>query len=94
MNAYHVFLKISFAGKTESARHAVEVPLALVVDGPPVVLQRALVAERRAADITVEHLTGVRGQHMPRKTGLSGEFGLARRALVGLVRAVGLHVSC
>ena len=68
-----MFLKVSFTGKAEATSSAVEVSLALVMDGSPVVLQRALVAEGGVADVTVEDVAGMSSQDMPGQTRLAGE---------------------
>ena len=41
----------------------------LVVHGAPVVLQSGLVAEGGGADVAVEHVARVRGQHVSRQAG-------------------------
>ena len=87
-----MFLKVSFTGKAEATSRAVEVSLALVMHGSPVVLQGALVAEGGVADVAVEDVAGVGSQDVSGQTGLAGEGGVAGVALVGLVGAVGLHV--
>ena len=87
-----MFLKVSFTGKAQATASAVEVSLALVMDGSPVVLQGALVAEGGVADVAVEDVAGVGSQDVSGQTGLAGEGGVAGVALVGLVGAVGLHV--
>ena len=68
-----MFLKVSFTGKAQATASAVEVSLALVVYGPPVVLQGALVAEGGVTNVTVEHVTSVGSQHVPGQTRLAGE---------------------
>ena len=88
-----MFLKVSFTGKAQATSSTVEVSLALVVDGSPVVLQGALVAEGSVADVTVEDVPSMSSQDMPRQAGLAGEGRVAGVALVGLVGAVGLHVA-
>ena len=88
-----MFLKVSFAGKAEAAASAVEVSLALVMDGSPVVLQGALVAEGGVANVTVEDVSSVCSQDVPGQTRLAGEGRVTGVALVRLVSAVGLHVA-
>ena len=68
-----MFLEVSFASEAQPAARAVEVSLALVVYGPPVVLQGALVAEGGVTNVTVEHVTSVGSQHVPGQTRLAGE---------------------
>ena len=68
-----MFLQVGFTGEAQSTPGAVEVPLALVVDGSPVVLQGALVAEGGVTNVTVEHVTSVGSQHVPGQTRLAGE---------------------
>ena len=68
-----MFLEVSFASEAQPAARAVEVSLALVVDGSPVVLQRALVAEGGVADVTVEDVAGMGSQDVPGQTRLAGE---------------------
>ena len=68
-----MFLKVSFTGKAEATASTVEVSLALVMDGSPVVLQGALVAEGGVTNVTVEHVTSVGSQHVPGQTRLAGE---------------------
>ena len=68
-----MFLKVSFAGKAQATASTVEVSLALVMDGSPVVLQGALVAEGGVTNVTVEHVTSVGSQHVPGQTRLAGE---------------------
>ena len=70
-----------------------EVPLALVVNCPSVVLQGAFITEGSAANVTVEHLTRVRRQHVSRQAGFACKGGITGVTLVRLVRAVRLHVS-
>ena len=70
-----------------------EVPLALVVNCPSVVLQGAFVTEGSAANVTVEHVTRVRRQHVSRQAGFACKGGITGVTLVRLVRAVCLHVS-
>ena len=70
-----------------------EVPLALVVNCPPVVLQGAFITEGSAANVTVEHVTRVRRQHVSRQAGFACKGGITGVTLVRLVRAVRLHVS-
>ena len=94
VETHHVFLKVSFTGKAEATSSTVEVSLSLVVYGPPVVLQSALVAEGGVADVTVEDVAGVSSQDVPGQTGLTGEGRVTGVALVWLVSAVGLHVTC
>ena len=68
-----MFLKVSFTGKAQATSSTVEVSLALVVDGSPVVLQGALVAEGGVADVTVEDVAGMGSQDVPGETRLAGE---------------------
>ena len=68
-----MFLEVSFASEAQPTARAVEVSLALVVYGPPVVLQGALVAEGGVTNVTVEHVTSVGSQHVPGQTRLAGE---------------------
>ena len=88
-----MFLKVSFTGKAEATATTVEVSLALVMDGSPVVLQGALVAEGGVADVAVEDVAGVGSQDVPGEARLAGEGGVAGVTLVRLVSAVGLHVT-
>ena len=54
-----MFLQVGLASEAEPAGRAVEVALALVVDGAAVVLERGLVGERCSADVAVEDVTRV-----------------------------------
>ena len=90
---HHVLLQVGLAGEAQTTGRTVEISLALVVHRSPVVLQRALVAEGRGADVTVEDVAGMGGQNMPGQAGLAGEGGVARVALVGLVSRVGFHMT-
>ena len=70
-----------------------KVAFALVVHRASVILQRALVAERRKTHLAVIHLSGVGGQDVACETSLARELALARTALIRLVRGVCLHVA-
>ena len=90
---HHVLLQVSLAGEAQTTGGTVEVSLALVVHCSPVVLQRALVAEGRGADVTMEDVASMGGQNVPGQAGLAGEGRVARVALVGLISRVGFHVA-
>ena len=92
-STHRVFLQVGFTGEAQSTPGAVEVPLALVVDGSPVVLQGALVAEGGVANVTVEDVSSVGSQDVPGQTRLAGEGRVTGVTLVRLVSAVGLHVT-
>lgn len=59
----------------------------------PVILHGTLIAERRGAYITVEHLTGVGSQHVAGQAGSPRKLRLAVRALERLVRRVSLQMA-
>ena len=58
------------------------------------IFQGGFVAEGSIADITMIDMTRVGCQHMPGQTGFPCEGRITTVALVRLVSAVGLHMSC
>jgi len=88
-----VLLQVRLAGKAETAGCAMEVALSLVVHRASVVLEGALVAEGRRADVAVEHVASVSCEHVSGQAGFPRERRIARVTLVRLVRRVGLHVA-
>ena len=93
MFTYHMFLQVGLAGKAQATCLTVIVPLALIVHCSPVILQRALVAERRRAQVTMKDLAGVRGQHVASEAGAARKGRLAGGTAVRLVRGVRLPMA-